>query len=238
MVSSRGADRGCGARAEPDEGHWSAWGFCALQSPQAATNSGRCISGGSYAGCQPLATDHYRNPRAWTETSACVQMAYATLATITLSSPAIDGSAIIQLGCSNARARACANDVKGGRGVEIAKADLAAVAEKRRRNATAVLAAITGWPGWASLFSPADDWVPYHLPMRCSSPEIAERYFDHLHRAGLAAERWPDLPPEISACSAARRLQQTILHLPCHQFLDTADLAVPWPALADSGPLA
>src|ERR1700733_9293493 len=67
----------------------------------------------------------------------------------------------------------------------IAKANLATVAERRQRNAAAVLGAIAHLPGWTPVFAPAGDWVPHHLPMRCRSADLAERYFDRLHAAGF-----------------------------------------------------
>ena len=109
----------------------------------------------------------------------------------------------------------------------IGKGNLATVAEKRQRNAAAVLAAVAHLPGWAPLFSPDFAWVPHHLPMRCANRDLAERYFDRFQRTALTAETWPDLAPEVLACSAARRLRETVLLLPCHQHLDTVNLVVP-----------
>ncbi len=109
----------------------------------------------------------------------------------------------------------------------IAKADLDTIAERRQRNARVVLAAVAHLPGLAPVFSLAGDWVPHHLPMRCASQDLARRYFDRLRRDGLAAETWPVLPPEVSVCSAARRLRETVFLLPSHQFLDIAHLMVP-----------
>ena|ERR1700733_2017666 len=109
----------------------------------------------------------------------------------------------------------------------IGKGNLATVAEKRQRNAGAVLAAVAHLPGWAPLFSLDFAWVPHHLPMRCANRDLAERYFDRFQRTALTAETWPDLAPEVLACSAARRLRETVLLLPCHQHLDTVNLVVP-----------
>lgn len=108
----------------------------------------------------------------------------------------------------------------------IAKTDLARVAKARQQNAKAVVAAVAARPGWAPLFQPGDDWVAHRVPMRCESPDTAKQYFTQLRESGLVAETWPALAPGIAASSSAHRLRQTVLLLPCHQHLNTANLGV------------
>jgi len=108
----------------------------------------------------------------------------------------------------------------------IAKTDLAMVARKRRQNAKAVIAAVAAHSGWTPLFQPGDDWVAHRVPMRCENPDMAKRYFAQMRKAGLVAETWPALAPGIAASSSAHQLRQTVLFLPCHQHLNTANLGV------------
>jgi len=102
----------------------------------------------------------------------------------------------------------------------IAKTDLAMIASKRQHNAQALLAALSSLPGWAPLFPLTNDWVPYRLPIRCESEEVAKTYFGRIRKAGLLAEPWRVLPPDLPASSSAHQLCLTILLLPCHQYLD------------------
>lgn len=106
----------------------------------------------------------------------------------------------------------------------IAKTDLATVAKKRQQNAKAVLAAVAARSGWTPLFQPADDWIAHRVPIRCENADTAKRYFTQWREAGLIAETWPALAPDIAASSAAHQLRQTVLFLPCHQHLNTANL--------------
>jgi dTDP-4-amino-4,6-dideoxygalactose transaminase len=108
----------------------------------------------------------------------------------------------------------------------IARIDLGTVAKKRQQNAQAVVVAVAARPGWAPLFQPADHWIAHRVPMRCESPETAKRYFMQLREAGLIAETWPALAPEIAASSSAHRLRETVLLLPCHQHLNAANLGI------------
>jgi len=106
----------------------------------------------------------------------------------------------------------------------IAKTDPAIIARKRQQNAQALVTALSGLPGWAPLFPLGNDWVPYRLPIRCESQEVAERYFGRIRKAGLLAEPWRVLAPELPASSSAHRLSLTILLLPCHQHLNLSTL--------------
>jgi len=108
----------------------------------------------------------------------------------------------------------------------IAKMDLAVVAKKRQQNAKAVLAAMAARSGWTPLFQPGDDWIAHRVPIRCESPDTAKRFFLQLREAGLIAETWPALALGIEASSSAHRLRQTLLFLPCHQHLNTANLGM------------
>lgn len=104
----------------------------------------------------------------------------------------------------------------------IARADLAAIAAKRAANAQALAEAITAQADWAPLCPLRGDVAPYRLVMRCNSPAVAAARYDRLRGIGIAVESWPDLAPEILPDSAARRLRETLLLLPCHQGLNTA----------------
>jgi dTDP-4-amino-4,6-dideoxygalactose transaminase len=108
----------------------------------------------------------------------------------------------------------------------IAKTDLAMIARKRQQNAQAVLAAVSNLPGWTPVFAPGNGWIPHRLPMRCQSADVAEHYFGRMRAAGLVAETWPALAPELPASSSARRLRQTILLLPCHQHINPTTIGV------------
>lgn len=108
----------------------------------------------------------------------------------------------------------------------IAKTDLAMVAKKRQQNAEAVLAAMAARSGWVPLFQPGDDWIAHRVPIRCESPGAAKQFFIQLREAGLIVETWPALALGVAISSSAHLLRQTLLFLPCHQHLNTANLGV------------
>ena len=102
-------------------------------------------------------------------------------------------------------------------------AELGRAAEIRRRNA-AFLAGYA-WPdGCAGFREPGTDGcAPYRFVLRCPDHGAALRLFARLRDAGIPAESWPDLPPEVVSDpvgqDSAIHLRRTLLLLPVHQDL-------------------
>jgi hypothetical protein len=65
---------------------------------------------------------------------------------------------------------------------------------------------------------------PYRFALKFEDPEVAQRCFSKLNLAGIPAESWPDLPPEIygnvNLHEDAIKMRQTVVFLPVHQTLE------------------
>lgn len=99
--------------------------------------------------------------------------------------------------------------------------DLATIAERRRRNAEALLARI----GDAALFA-ADrllGGVPFGVPvLTADAGGVARRMAE---RRVFCARHWADLPSPAEAFAAEHELSQRLLTLPCDHRYDAADMA-------------
>lgn len=108
----------------------------------------------------------------------------------------------------------------------LVKADLAAVTRRRRQNRDALAAVFRGLPGFSVVETAG---AAYRLVVQGASPEISQQLFHRIRDAGLPAETWPDMAPEVAAAparhAAAIRLRRTRLYLPVHQSLDPTGLA-------------
>ncbi len=102
-------------------------------------------------------------------------------------------------------------------------------AEKRRRNVSFL--ASRPWPqGCVPFRNPeAPGVVPYRFVLRCRDHETARLLFGRLRNAGIPAESWPDLPPEVLADGQrhiqAITLRRTLVLIPVHQDLSPDILA-------------
>ncbi|HEY3949447.1 hypothetical protein [Phenylobacterium sp.] len=106
----------------------------------------------------------------------------------------------------------------------LAGVDLAAAAARRRANDAALRDYLADLPGCAPF-----DAEPAHGPLRSAfrlaSPEQASAAYARLRAAGIEAQPWPGLPPEVTdPKSIAVQLRRTVLNLPCHQGLTPDEL--------------
>jgi len=108
----------------------------------------------------------------------------------------------------------------------LSSADLAAVAERREQNRTALAAVFETLPRFTVLDTPN---AGYRLILQGDSLEVSQSLFHRVRKAGLGAETWPDMAPEVMAApsqhSTAIRLRRTRVYLPVHQSLEPAGLA-------------
>jgi len=101
----------------------------------------------------------------------------------------------------------------------LARQDLAEVARRRRENDAALRRRLLEIPGWAP-FDPVPSQAPMRSAFRTQSPEQTAEAYVALRRAGIQADGWPTLPPEVlERGSSGVRLRRTVLNLPCHQGL-------------------
>ena len=106
----------------------------------------------------------------------------------------------------------------------LSSVSLEKAAERRRENNSVVRAYFQGQPGWEPLFA-----EPSHAPLRSAfrinSLERAGTAFVALRNAGVRAEGWPTLPPEVrDPGSWAWKLRRTAMYLPCHQDLTPGEI--------------
>ncbi len=95
------------------------------------------------------------------------------------------------------------------------------IAESRRRNFAAWLAAVDGLPGCRPLFSQLPpDVVPYMFPLYVDLPDP---HFYNLKRVGLPIWRWDEMG--ISECPVSMDYRLHLFHLPCHQALRPTEMA-------------
>jgi hypothetical protein len=101
----------------------------------------------------------------------------------------------------------------------LATVSLAETGRRRRENDAAVREFCLALPGWQA-FDPTPSQGPMRSVFRLDSPERADAAHAALRQAGVVAEGWPGLPPEVAApTSQGVRLRRTVLNLPCHQDL-------------------
>ena len=97
---------------------------------------------------------------------------------------------------------------------------LARLAQRRRRHYAAWVEQVAGLAGARALWpSLPDDCVPYMFPLLLAD----DSRFAALKHAGLPIWRWDELAN--SGCAVAGRYRLRLLHLPCHQGLQAAQLA-------------
>ncbi len=99
-------------------------------------------------------------------------------------------------------------------------ANIPRLVHRRRAHYQRWLDAVTRMEGCRALF-PAlpKDSVPYMFPLLVDNHGLA---FQMLKRLGVPIWRWDDMA--VSQCDIARRYRLQLLHLPCHQDLDDAQL--------------
>jgi hypothetical protein len=103
---------------------------------------------------------------------------------------------------------------------------------RRRENDEAIRAFFHDQPHWRPMF-PERSNGPMRTALRLDSPERASVAHNALRAAGLQAEGWPGLPPEVrDPDSWAIRLRRTAIYLPCHQDLNVNQILL---ALEKSG---
>ncbi len=101
----------------------------------------------------------------------------------------------------------------------LSSVSLEEAAARRRQNDEAIRAYFRGQPGWEPLFREPSG-APMRTAFRVDSPERAASAFAALRTAGVRAEGWPTLPPEVrDPNSWAVKLRRTAMYLPCHQDL-------------------
>jgi dTDP-4-amino-4,6-dideoxygalactose transaminase len=93
------------------------------------------------------------------------------------------------------------------------------VVERRRRNYSALVDAAGAHQLFGALSA---DTCPYVFPLLFSA-DSAPRVHEALNRAGIPAQSWPDLPPEVLAHPAEHKtaidLRHRVVTLPVHQDL-------------------
>jgi hypothetical protein len=114
----------------------------------------------------------------------------------------------------------------------LSSVSLKQAAERRRENDAAIRAYFHGLTGWEPLFRELSD-APMRTAFRHDSLERAGVAFAALRTAGVRAEGWPTLPPEVrDPDSQAVKLRRTAMYLPCHQDLSLEAIRL---ALEQSG---
>jgi hypothetical protein len=104
----------------------------------------------------------------------------------------------------------------------LAPLDVAAAADRRRQNDAAIRAFFTGVHGWEPWFATPSPG-PYKSAFRVENSGQLLAAYRGLRSAGIVAEGWPGLPPEVDRkLSVAGALRAKILLLPCHQGLTPA----------------
>jgi len=90
----------------------------------------------------------------------------------------------------------------------------------RRQNYLAWIDAVSNMPGCRPLFQELPvGVVPYMFPLWLDHPEHA---FFRLKRAGLPVFRWDDLA--IGGCQISGLARLSLIHLPCHQGIGSAEM--------------
>jgi hypothetical protein len=104
----------------------------------------------------------------------------------------------------------------------MAHADIDDLACKRRENYIRWLNCVADLPCCNALFlGLPDDCVPYMFPLYLEEPDT---HFYLLKRLGVPVGRWDELA--VSECQVASRYRKNLIHLPCHQGLDSG--AMEW----------
>jgi hypothetical protein len=115
----------------------------------------------------------------------------------------------------------------------LAALDVAGAADRRRQNDAAIRAFFSGVDGWEPWF-PTPSPGPFKSAFRVENSGQLLAAYRALRSAGIIAEGWPGLPPEVDRkSSAAGALRAKILLLPCHQGLTPAGVTA---ALASVDP--
>lgn len=99
-------------------------------------------------------------------------------------------------------------------------ADLDDLAEKRRRNFRLWVDAAAKIPHCRVLFPDVpDNCVPYMFPLYLEAPDT---HFYLLKQLGVPVGRWDEIA--VSDCPMAAKYRLGLIHLPCHQDLNLADM--------------
>ncbi len=92
---------------------------------------------------------------------------------------------------------------------------------RRRANYRQWATALAGLPGGRALFPElAETCVPYMFPLLLTE---ADPLFFQLKQAALPIWRWDEMA--VSDCAVAAGYRLRLLHLPCHQDLNAAQMA-------------
>jgi dTDP-4-amino-4,6-dideoxygalactose transaminase len=98
------------------------------------------------------------------------------------------------------------------------------IAAARHKNYMRWLNTVTALPNCQPLYPdwPTDD-VPYMFPLLIDHPDP---HFFQMKQAGVPIWRWDEIAisDTLPHCAIARRYQLQLLHLPCHQGLDEAQM--------------
>jgi dTDP-4-amino-4,6-dideoxygalactose transaminase len=98
--------------------------------------------------------------------------------------------------------------------------DISQLLELRRRNFLRWIDGLRGLPNCKPLFSELpEDVVPYMFPCYIENPH---EHFVLLKRLGLPLWRWDEMM--VSDCQVAGEYRTHLIHLPCHQALEPAQI--------------
>jgi len=105
--------------------------------------------------------------------------------------------------------------------LKVLESKFLSIKQKRQKHYKMILEAILGNSQLKPLF-PAlvDNTCPYLLPFY-STPDVIKEYYFQLNQAGIPAQTWPDLPPEVKSDPEkhlfANKFRNSIITLPIHQ---------------------